>query len=268
MNNLAEADLYVNASDPVELMRQYKQTGDLEIRNQIVMHYLGSVKKTVMSMRSILPPNMQYEDFINQGVLALIDCIDKFDPSRGATFDTYIFKRLRGSVLSYMRKQSWLPYRVRSARRTIMHQQEVLTAELSREPTQVELCERLDMSVEDYNRYITEIANAEMYSFEDLLENASQLINRNLAADSEETSPEEQVMREELCQVLQQAIDELPKREREVITLCYYENLNLREIGEVLGVSQQRASCARTSGLAKLSRKLSDYLNERESKSC
>lgn len=268
MNNLAEANLYADAADPVELMQRYKQTGDLEIRNQLVMHYLGSVKKTVMSMRSILPPNMQYEDFINQGVLALIDCIDKFDPSRGASFDTYIFKRLRGSVLSYMRKQSWLPYRVRAARRTILHEQEVLTAELGREPTQAELCGKLDMRPEDYDRYVAEIANAEMYSFEDLLENASQLINRSSAEESEDTSPEAQVMRDELCQVLQRAIDELPKREREVITLCYYENLNLREIGEVLGVSQQRASCARTSGLAKLSRKLSDYLNERESKSC
>lgn len=264
MNNLAEAEAYEDSADPAELMLRYKQTGDLEIRNQLVMHYLGSVKKTVMSMRSILPANMQYDDFINQGVLALIDCIDKFDPSRGASFDTYIFKRLRGSVLSYMRKQSWLPYRVRSARRTILQEQDALTAELSREPTQAELCERLDMSMEDYDRYIAEIANAEMYSFEDLLENASQLINHAGSEDGEQISPEERVMQEELCQVLQQAIDALPKREREVITLCYYENLNLREIGEVLGVSQQRASCARTSGLAKLSKKLSDYLSERE----
>lgn len=265
MNTSAAESIYENRStDPVELMLQYKRTGDLETRNQLVMHYLGSVKKTVMSMRSILPPNMQYEDFINQGVLALIDCIEKFDPSRGASFDTYIFKRLRGSVLSYMRKQSWLPYRVRTAKRTIQHGQEVLTAQLGREPTQEELCGSLSMSMGDFDRYQMEISNSEMYSFEDLIENASQLIGRSNAEEGGKSSPEEHVMQEELCEVLQQAIDELPKREREVITLCYYENLNLREIGEVLGVSQQRASCARTSGLAKLSKKLSDYLNEKE----
>ncbi|MDD3228564.1 MAG: FliA/WhiG family RNA polymerase sigma factor [Oscillospiraceae bacterium] len=254
--------------NPEELMLRYKETGDLQIRNQLVMHYLSSVKKTVMSMRSILPSNMQYEDFINQGVLALIDCIEKFDPSRGASFDTYIFKRLRGSVLSYMRKQSWLPYRVRVAKRTIQHEQEILTAKLGRKPTQKELCSNLNMKMEDYDKYITEISNAEIYSFEELLENASQLISRSNTESGDKTSPEARVMRQELCTVLQQAIEELPKREREVITLCYYENLNLREIGEVLGVSQQRASSARTSGLAKLSKKLSAYLCEKEPRTC
>ena len=121
--------------DPVELMRIYKQTGDLEVRNQLVLHYMDSVKKTVMSMRSILPGNMQYDDFVNQGVLALIDCIEKYQFDRGASFDTYSYKRLRGSVLSYMRKQSWLPYRVRAAKRNIQQEQERMIAELGQEPT-------------------------------------------------------------------------------------------------------------------------------------
>ena len=124
----------------------YKKTGDLSIRNQIVLHYMDSIKKTVMSMRSILPGNMQYDDFVNQGVLALIDCIEKYDMDRGASFDTYIYKRLRGSVLSYMRKQSWLPYRVRVARRNILQEQEHMMAELGREPTHAELAQRMRMS--------------------------------------------------------------------------------------------------------------------------
>lgn len=99
-----------------------------------------------------------------------------------------------------------------------------------------------------------------MYSFEELLENASQMIESN-ANHNDETSPEGNVLRNELKTVLQKAIDSLPMREKQVITLCYYENLNLREIGEILGVSQQRASCARTTGLAKLNKKLSEYLD-------
>ncbi len=249
-----------NQKDPVELMKQYKQTGDLSIRNQLVMYYINSVKKTVMSMRSILPASIQYDDFVNQGVLALIDCIDKYDPERGASFDTYIYKRLRGSVLSYMRKQSWLPYRVRNARRNILQEQENMIAQLGREPTNSELAERLGMTEKELDRYLVEISNAEMYSFEELLENASQMIESN-ANHNDETSPEGNVLRNELKTVLQKAIDSLPMREKQVITLCYYENLNLREIGEILGVSQQRASCARTTGLAKLNKKLSEYLD-------
>lgn len=245
--------------NPTELMALYKQTGDLAVRNQLVLHYISSVKKTVMSMRSILPANIQYDDFVNQGVLALIDCIEKYDASRGASFDTYIYKRLRGSVLSYMRKQSWLPYRVRVARRNILQEQENMMAELGREPTTLELAERLQMSEKELDKYLVEIANAEMYSFEELLENASYMIEGTVD-HSGTPLPEAQVLQDELKQVLQEAIDSLPMREKQVITLCYYENLNLREIGEVLGVSQQRASCARTTGLTKLNKKITDYL--------
>ena len=256
--------------DPVELMRLYKQTGDLELRNRLVLHYMDSVKKTVMSMRSMLPGNMQYDDFVNQGVLALIDCIEKYQFDRGASFDTYSYKRLRGSVLSYMRKQSWLPYRVRAARRNILQEHEHMTAELGREPTNQELAERLEMSEKELDKYLLEISNGEMYSFEELLENASHVVE-HLAESPDSTDsrePEGELLKQELRQVLIDAIESLPMRERQVITLCYYENLNLREIGEVLGISQQRASCARSTGLAKLKKKMSDYLNGKESTKC
>lgn len=256
--------------DPVELMRLYKRTGNMEVRNQLVLHYMDSVKKTVMSMRSILPGNMQYDDFINQGVLALIDCIDKYQFDRGASFDTYIYKRLRGSVLSYMRKQSWLPYRVRAARRNIMQEQERMTAELGREPTNEELAERLQMSQKELDKYLVEISNGEMYSFEELLENASHVVEQlsETYDDTGMVEPEGKLLKNELRQTLVDAIESLPMRERQVITLCYYENLNLREIGEVLGISQQRASCARSSGLAKLKKKISEYMNGKEPEIC
>ena len=255
--------------DPVELMRLYKKTGDLSIRNQIVLHYMDSIKKTVMSMRSRLPGNMQYDDFVNQGVLALIDCIEKYDMDRGASFDTYIYKRLRGSVLSYMRKQSWLPYRVRVARRNILQEQEHMMAELGREPTHAELAQRMRMSEKELEKYLLEIYNAEMYSFEELLENASQVVEQLVEnRDNGDLGPEGRLLQEELKKVLMESIESLPTRERQVITLCYYENLNLREIGEVLGISQQRASCARSTGLAKLNKKLSEYLNGKETVIC
>lgn len=255
--------------NPEELMRLYKKTGDMELRNQLVLHYVDAVQKAVMSMRSTLPINAQYEDLVNQGILALIDCIDKYDPDRGAAFETYIYKRLRGAVLSYMRKQSWIPYRVRSARRSILQERDNLSSELLREPTQQELAQRLDMSEKELDKYLQEISNAEMLSFEELLENAGQLIEGSLESSSPVyDAPEGKLLAEELKEVLKSSIEELPRREREVITLCYYENLNLREIGEVLGISQQRASCARTTGLQKLNKKLKKYLDGKDEKAC
>lgn len=267
----SKAQTLEQLEDPEELMRKYKDTKDIRIRNQLVLHYESSVRKTVMSMRSILPANAQYDDFVNQGIIALIDCIDKYDPDRGASFDTYIYKRLRGSVLSYMRKQSWLPYRVRVARRNIIRERDNLSAELMREPTQAELAERLDMSEKELDKFMQEISNAEMLSFEELMENAAQLLDVSLERAGNSNgyeAPEGKLLADELKEVLLKSIETLPMREKQVITLCYYENLNLREIGEVLSISQQRASCARTTGLQKLNKKLKEYLNGKDEAIC
>lgn len=151
-----------------------------------------------------------------------------------------------------------------------MQEQERMTAELGREPTNEELAERLQMSQKELDKYMVEISNGEMYSFEELLENASHVVEQ-LAETYDDTGmvePEGKLLKNELRQTLIDAIESLPMRERQVITLCYYENLNLREIGEVLGISQQRASCARSSGLTKLKKKISEYLNGKEPEIC
>lgn len=270
MKNTAQDEDFID-KNPEELMKKYKKTKDIAIRNQLVLYYQDCVRKTVMSMRSILPRTMQYDEFVNQAVLALIDCIEKYDPDRGAKFETYIYKRLRGAVLSYLRKQSWIPYRVRAARRSILKEREALNSELMREPTNQELAERVGMTDEELDKVLNEISNAEMISFEELLETGNPVygdISEPKAEDGGYQTPEGNVMQKELKQVLADAISTLPMRERQVITLCYYENLNLREIGEVLNISQQRASCARTTGLMKLNKKLSEYIKGKEENPC
>ena len=275
MENLAAPNELEN---PAETMALYKQTKDVDIRNKLVMHYAPAVKHTIINMRSILPLQIPQEEFFNQGVIALIECIDRYDPDRGASFSTYIYKHLRGAMLSYMRKHSWLPYRVRTARRSILQARTELNNQLMREPTDQELAEHLDMPEKDLSRNLQEIAAADMVSFEEMMSGAGGGIAPlydSAAASAGQRYPDDgdgpvdhEMMQGELREVLASAIDALSPKEKQVISLCYYENLNLREIGEVLNVSQQRISFIRSQALVKLKRTMVEYLYGKEEDEC
>ena len=262
--------------NPEEVMAAYKQTKDVNLRNQLVMHYSTAVKNTIINMRGTLPQTIQQEEFFNQGIIALIDCIEKYDPDRGASFTTFIYKHLRGAMLSYMRKHSWLPYRVRAARRSIVQAQSELNNRLMREPTEKEMAEHLNIPEKELDRNLREIGTADMISFEELVSGsggAFPLSERGYYPGGgfggiPEDGIDREMLQEELQEVLLEAIGKLSPKEKQVITLCYYENLNLREIGEVLGVSQQRISFIRTSALGKLRKEMQQYLYGKDEETC
>lgn len=246
--------------NPEALMRQYKRSGDVETRNRLVLHYAPHISAAIYNMRSILLSRIPFEEFYNQGIITLIECIEKYDPNRGASFDTYIYKAVRGAALNYMRKQNWLPNRVQEVRRDIAKAQAELRQTLMREPTDRELGEALGISEQRLGLYLVEIASTESLSLEDLLEQSGEaVLDRSDTADGGGVA--DALMREELTQILAQAIEALPPKQRQIITLCYYENLNLREIGEVLGLTQQRISQIRTDALGRLNQALRQYIN-------
>lgn len=245
-------------ADPEKVMLRYKETGDVDLRNQLVMHYLQYVNIAIYSMRSILLSNIPFEDFFNQGILALIDCIDRFDPTRGASFDTYSYLGIRGSILKYLRKQNWLPNRVWEARKKISQGRSALEQELLREPTDKELAQRLEITEKQLNDLISEISVIDTVSFEELLENTYGSIVDNVGLASD-TDVSDRLLREEMLNALAVAIDKLPPKQKQVISLYYYENLNLREIGEVLEVSQQRISQIRGKALEALTEYMKDF---------
>ena len=264
----------IELDNPDELMLAYKRTKDIHIRNRLVMHYAPAVKHTIVNMRGMLPVGIQHEEFFNQGVIALIDCIEKFDPGRGASFTTYIFKYIRGAMLSYMRKNSWLPYRVRAARRGIQQARAELSGKLLREPTERELAEYMEITEKELSRNLQEIANADMASFEDLISGAGggafaaadavPLHGENSFSDIIGDTVDREMLQNELQMVLAGAIEGLSAKEKQVVSLCYYENLNLREIGEILGVSQQRISYIRAGALSKLRASMVEYMHGKD----
>lgn len=242
---------------PEELMRKYKATGDIEIRNQLVMHYLQFVNVAIYSMRSILLSNIPFEDFFNQGVLALIECIERYDPDRGASFDTYSYLGIRGAILKYLRKQNWLPNRVWEARKRITQGRAELEQKLMREPSDRELADYLDLSEKQLDGLISEMSVVDTVSFEELLESSYMGAADGLGTTEGDAS--DRLLRDEMQEVLAAAIDALPPKQKQVISLYYYENLNLREIGEVLGVSQQRVSQIRAKAVESLTEAMKKY---------
>ncbi|MDR0469965.1 MAG: FliA/WhiG family RNA polymerase sigma factor [Peptococcaceae bacterium] len=262
----------------VEMMIAYKRTNDLEMRNRLVMHYAPAIKHTIINMRAIMPQNISQEDFFHQGIISIIDCIEKFDPGRGNNFTTFLYKNLRGSMITYMRKHSWLPYRVRVARRNILQAQAELNNQLMREPTDSELAEHLQMPAKELTRNLREIAAADLVSFEELLNGTGGAVapgyDGNVFEPGDfvgavlDDSVDRDMMKAELQAVLAEAIDGLSPKEKQVISLCYYENLNLKEIGEVLDVSQQRISFIRSQALVKLRKTMIKYLHGEDVESC
>lgn len=251
----------IRVDDPEGLMRQYKASGDIELRNQLVMHYLQYINVAIYSMRSILLSNIPFEDFFNQGVLALIDCIERYDPYRGASFDTYSYLGIRGAILKYARKQNWLPNRVWDARKRILQGRSDLQQQLMREPTDAELAEHLEMTEQQLTGLEGEISALDTVSFEELLENTYSSVLENVGLISD-TDVSENLLKQEIMEALARAIDALAPKQKQVISLYYYENLNLREIGEVLGVSQQRVSQIRTKALESLSEAMKQFKYE------
>ncbi len=250
----------VKIDNPEEIMVKYKQSGDETLRNQLVMHYLQYVNIAIYSMRSILISNVPFEDFFNEGIIALMDCIDRYDPFRAiATFDTYSYKGIRGAILKYNRKQNWLPNRLWKARKNIFQAKTALEQKLLREPTNAELAEYLEITEEKLSRYIREMAVVNTVSFEELVnEKYGNLLKSISLSDSDD--PDNDMLAEEMQIALARAVEELSPKQKQIIALYYYENLNLREIGEVLDLSQQRISQLRKKALEKLKVALSEFL--------
>ncbi len=259
MNQL-DAQEKLSEEEFLRLHAQYKSGGDISIRNRIVMAYGYIAKIAALQLRGAVSSQAQVEDMINQGMIILIDCVDKFDPSREVKFESYAFMRVKGGIIDLIRKQDWIPRRVRVNSKKINDTYNLLCAELKREPTLEEVADKLGMTVQKLEKYNCEIANSNIYSFEELIQNVSQMGNVLENSTLDDITPEKRTLKKELRKVLTEAIDELSEREKLVITLYFFENLNLADIAQVLEVSIQRVSQINSRAIEKLRSKMNSYI--------
>ncbi len=260
MNQLT-AQEKLSEEEFLELHRKYKETGDITLRNRLVMSYAYISKIAALQLRGSASAQAQIEDMVNQGMIILIDCIDKFDPSKEVKFESYAFMRVRGGIIDLIRKQDWIPRRVRANAKKISDTYNELSSQLMREPTNEEVAQALGITVDKLEKYNCEISNSVVYSFEELIQNVSQMGSVLESSTLDDITPEKKTLKNEMREVLKEAIDELSERERLVVSLYYYENLNLSDIAKVLDISIQRVSQINSKAIAKLKEKMNSYIN-------
>ncbi len=247
-----------------ELWTRYKMNADLGARERLILAYAPLVKYVAGRMSSGLPAHIDEADLISYGLLGLIGAVERFDPSRDIKFETYAVSRIKGSIIDELRSLDWVPRSVRSKARDIERVCAQLENELQRAPTDEEICQALGMSSDEFHYTLTQISNTSIVALDELWEisgsdgDKASLIET--IEDPKSRDPSRMLDVTEMKGQLARAIDALPERERIVIALYYYENLTLREIGEVLGVTESRVSQLHTKAILRLKGRLRDEI--------
>ena len=246
----------VKAIELKELWRRYKEEGDETARERLVLAYSPLVKYVAGRMSSGLPTHVEEADLISYGLLGLISAVERFDPAREIKFETFAITRIKGSIIDELRSLDWVPRSVRARAREIEKANAQLEHKLQRAPTDVEMAEALHTTVEEFQASLTRISNSSVIALDELwtLSDASgdQVSLLDTIQDPDAIDPASAMDATETKDRLADAIARLPEREKLVIALYYYENLTLREIGEVLGVTESRVSQLQTKAVLRL----------------
>jgi RNA polymerase sigma factor for flagellar operon FliA len=229
-----------------ELWRRCKIDDDERAHERLVVAYSPLVKYVAGRMASGLPSHVEEADLISYGLLGLIGAIERYDPEREIKFETFAVSRIKGAIIDELRSLDWVPRSVRARAREIEKVHAKLEHDLQRTPTEEEMAGKLDMSLDEFRDALLEIANSSVLALDDLWTVADpgggQISLLDTIRDPTAVDPQQEIDANELKERLALAIESLPDRERLVIALYYYENLTLREIGEVLGVTESRVS--------------------------
>lgn len=228
-------------------------------RNQYIVQYAPLVKRIAYHMMARLPASVQVDDLIQVGMIGLLDAVSNYDDTQGAQFETYAVQRIRGAMLDELRQCDWLP---RSARKTLRQVEVAMNALEQREcraPTEREVADELHVSLDDYQQMLLDARGCQLLHYEDLQTGEDEdFFERHCADDSAE--PFAKLQDGRFRAKLIEAIGILPEREKLMMAMYYEEELNLREIGEVLGVSESRVCQLHSQAMARLRSKLKEWL--------
>lgn len=243
-----------------ELFREYKNTGDPLIKQELVLRYIYIVKNIAIQMKGVYVSFAQMDDIINESVIVLMNSIEKFAPNMNVKFETYISKRLRGLIIDMARKQDWIPRNVRKNARLIDNATNELFYQLGRFPSDEEMAEYLGVSLEKYQTKMLNKTNLyNLVSLDAFLE--GQGSGAQNIADTGET-PEQLLENKELKDIMKQGIASLRQNEQTVLSLHYRQELNMKEIAAVMNLSESRISQIHSNAL----RKLRIYMQENQKK--
>ncbi len=258
-------DREIEAMDTQDLLRLYKETGDEALKWPLVLRYEGLIKSAAMQIRGVYSSFAQIDDIINEGILTLLSAVDKFDPDKGVKFETYVSKRIRGMVIDLARKQDWIPRNVRKRAKEIDTAAAELSAVLGRAPTDDEIACHLGITQERYQKDAANIALSNVLSLDVLMDTREASGYQMEVPSSDLQSQPEAVLQErEMQRTLAAGISQLRENEQIVLSLYYERNLHLKEIAQVMELSEPRISQIHTRAIQKLRTYMENYLNDTE----
>jgi len=244
-----------------KLWDEYSKTKSPDIRGQIIVEYSPLVKTVAGRLSMYLGYNVEYDDLVSYGVFGLIDAIDKFDMLKDVKFETYASLRIRGAILDQIRKMDWIPRTIRQRQRKIDTVIKEIEAETGKSASDEEIAKKLGISDEEYCDWQSQMKITGVVSLNEFIEQGSDISrdsSQHTAARFD--SPEENIEKQELAKVLGEALDLLTEKEKKVILLYYYEEFTLKEISNVLEVSESRISQLHTRALQKMRGKMGNYM--------
>ncbi|QYZ65066.1 MAG: flagellar biosynthesis sigma factor [Gammaproteobacteria bacterium (ex Lamellibrachia satsuma)] len=236
----------------------YSAIEERQGHDDLVIRHAGLVKRIAYHMMNRLPPNVQADDLIQAGMLGLLEASRNYDPTQGASFETYAGIRIRGSMLDEIRRSDWTPRSVHRKARMVADAMRVIENEEGRDARDSEVADALDMSVQQYHQILKDASGCRIFSLDELSAVGEIAPERSL--DSLQ-GPFEGLQKDAFKQALADAIAGLPERERLVVAMYYDDELNLREIGLVLGVSESRICQIHSQATLRLRSRLTEWLS-------
>lgn len=234
-----------------KLWEQYSLEKTADIREQLIIEYAPLVKLVAGRLSMYLGYTVEFDDLVGYGIFGLIDAIDKFDYGKGIKFETYASLRIRGSILDQIRKMDWIPRSLRQKQKRMETVASELETKLGRPPEDEEMAQALEITLEEFYAWGGQTKIMGIASLEECLEQGNEVSAVDTKRYSSE-QPEKAMEEEETKRILAEALELLTEKEKKVILLYYYEELTLKEISQVLEVSESRVSQLHTKALQKL----------------
>lgn len=235
------------------LWQDYQGTGSVEARNRLVLYYGWLVRAITRRVMAVSSGYVETDDLTSCGTIGLIKAIEKFDHTKGVTFETFATYRVRGEILDFVRRSDWVPRGVRKRVLEMKNAEDELATFLGRRPSDTELCERLGIEEKALSKTRACMERFNILSFEEMLYDAAGDVSGG-------DSPENTLQESEMLDMLAKAVEDLPERDRLVITLYYHEELTLKEISEVIGVTESRVSQIHSRAVGRIKKSMQTYI--------
>jgi RNA polymerase sigma factor for flagellar operon FliA len=248
--------------DVAAAWEEYKRSASSAARDALILNYSPLVKYVAGRVAVGLPANIEQADLISYGIFGLIDAIDKYDQERGIKFETYAISRIRGAIIDELRAIDWVPRSVRFKAREIEKAYAALENKLKRPPSDAEVAEELGISLDELNHIYTQLSTVSLVALDELMtvdsDKGDRLSLVDTLEDTKTVGPMEAFESEEMRSILTGAINRLPEREKMVVTLYYFEQLTLAQIGEIMGVTESRICQMHTKAVLALRGKITE----------